>query len=194
VAGTVPLIGAGVSWSGASAGWWTDHPSAGLAAGMRQSRVSEPPLDWWQGLAKRQAAVGDDRAGRSLRPTRKRSQATGREPGRPAPPVGRMSEWQARHSGHMLVCTPIKRVRCLRPEHIPGTSTSVAASMPRCSHSSKDKPLRGAPRASLTKAVRGSAPAWALGTEGCLRRARTKGWDANGKEAAGRSVGYHPRG
>src|SRR5262245_57080110 len=44
---------------------------------MRQSRASETPQGWWIGLSKRQAAVGDDRAGRSLRPTRSGQRPTG---------------------------------------------------------------------------------------------------------------------
>src|SRR5688572_23714461 len=93
VAGTAPQLGAGALYSGAPAGWWTDHPSAGWVTGMRRSRASDTPLAaWWIGLSKRQAAVGDDRAGRSLRPTRIRSQANGRKPGRPAPPQKASSE------------------------------------------------------------------------------------------------------
>jgi len=70
VAGTVPLSGAGVSWSSASAGWWVDRPSAGPEPGTRQSRASEPPPGWWLAFSKRRAADGDDRAGRPSRPTR----------------------------------------------------------------------------------------------------------------------------
>ena len=55
---------------GASAGWWADHPSAGLEPGMRPSRISDTPPGRWIGLSKRQAAVGDDRAGRSACPSR----------------------------------------------------------------------------------------------------------------------------
>jgi hypothetical protein len=92
-AAAVPLgLGAGVPWPGASAGWWTDHPSVsalGKAPGLgwgwkrraprlwaeqgarvRRSRASETPQGWWIGLSKRRAAVGDDRAGRSSCPSR----------------------------------------------------------------------------------------------------------------------------
>src|SRR5262245_6526459 len=64
-------MGAGVPWSGAAAGWWIDRPSASPEPGIRLSRSSEPPPGRWIGLSKRQAAVGDDRAGRSWRPTRR---------------------------------------------------------------------------------------------------------------------------
>ena len=93
VAGTVPLSGAGVPWSGASAGWWIGRPSVsapGKASGLKveveralprrrveagspdaaKSSLRYPAAGWWIGLSKRQAAVGDDRAGRSLRPSR----------------------------------------------------------------------------------------------------------------------------
>ena len=100
VAGTVPQIGAGVPWSGASAGM-VDRPS-------KRQRTRDKPPDWvgggsegslgapprqepgcgeveppgprtarWIGLSKRRAAVGSDRAGRSSRPSRSGQRPTG---------------------------------------------------------------------------------------------------------------------
>src|SRR5262245_12613104 len=87
VAGIVSQVGAGVAWSGAH-GWLVDRPSKRWqgARDTAKSDLRYPAAGWWIGLSKRQAAVGDDRAGRSLRPTRYRSKANGREPGRPDHP------------------------------------------------------------------------------------------------------------
>jgi hypothetical protein len=72
--------------SGASAGWWVDRPSATPGARNAAKSSSETPPGWWKGPSKRQAAVGATEQGVLCAPRDYRSEATGREPGRPAPP------------------------------------------------------------------------------------------------------------
>ena len=77
--------------SDTSPGRRTDHPSAGVGERIAAKPSSGTPARLVGWPAKRRAAVGGGRAGRSSRPApefRSRPKgANGREPGRPAPPL-----------------------------------------------------------------------------------------------------------
>jgi hypothetical protein len=126
----------------ASPGRWTDHPSAGAGVHIAAKLASESPARLVGWPAKRRAAVGGSRAGRSSRPTtgyRSRPKgADGRKPGCPAPP-SRHPERQAA-AGLDVSVRPSVTIRS------PGTFSDMIRPGVQCRSCNRERPLTDAIR------------------------------------------------